>query len=321
MEYEDLERLHGQLTQELVSLENNPKEAVKVKIKISENKTQMLKMIYKEDELRASMNAKSLIELVDNMPSVPMHETGFKPLDFALGGGIEIGTFIQLSGESGVGKTKLLVDMVCNVAQGHKAVFFNGEMGKRRIVARLKSKRLNEKQLLNIEIDSETRELSDIIDEVELHFRAGYKFFMYDSKMKITIKGVQDEIKKDAIIGQKLSELCQKHDLIFILINQMNNLDIKEKRLQIKGGGSQKYDSDIILFYTKEDNGQRTLICTKNRTGNEDLFAVDLILDANGNTVGKNDSQAPIETVFEYEQTPINNNNYEDNIKVDIPII
>ena len=317
MEYEELEYENSQLTQQLVNA-NNAKESVKIRLKIAENKVSMLKIIHKEDELKVSMNAKDLIHMVDNLPNVPMHETGIKALDFALGGGFEIGSFIQIIGESGVGKTKLLIDMVCNVAQGYPSVFFNAEMGKRRIVARLKAKHLSSKQLLNLEIDSETRDLQDIINEVELHFRAGYKFFMYDSKMKITVKGVQDEIKKDAIIGQRLSELCQKHDLIFCLINQMNNLDIKEKRLQIKGGGSQKYDSDIILFYTKDENGQRTLICTKNRTGNEDLFSVDLILDINGNTVGKNDSQAP--TVVEFESDEVtNNDDYLTNVKLDIP--
>ena len=299
MDYEELEQLGYQLTQELVRVGDNGKAAVKIRLKIAENKVAMLKLIHSEDELRASMNAKDLINLVDGMAQVPMHETGIRALDGALGGGFEIGTFIQLSGESGVGKTKLILDIVCNVAQGYKSVFFNAEMGKRRIVARLKHKMLTPKKLSNLEIDCETRDLQDIINEVELHFRAGYKFFMYDSKMKITVKGVMDEIKKDAIIGQKLSELCQKHDLIFCLINQMNNLDIKEKRLQIKGGGSQKYDSDIILFYTKDEEGNRTLICTKNRTGNEDLFSVDLILDRNGNTTGRNDYQMPVETVFE----------------------
>ncbi len=140
--------------------------------------------------------------------------------------------------------------------------------------------------MLNLEIDSDTTFLHDIVDQVELHIREGYKFFMYDSKMKIEVKDIIKQNEKDEEISRQLSSLCQKRDIIFILINQMNNLDIKEKRLMMKGSGAQKYDSDLVFFYVKDEEGKRTLMCTKNRTGNEDLFNINLILNGNGDTVG-----------------------------------
>ena len=287
MTYEAIQQKKYDLISELVKLgesEDTAKEQLKLKIEISELETKMLKVIHTEDEAKISLNAGNFIKLVQGMPNVPLHATGIHGLDESLGGGIETGTFVQLSGESGVGKTKLLLDIVCNVAKGFKSVFFNREMGKRRLAQRLMQKNLNETQLLNLEIDSETTFLHDIVDQVELHIREGYKFFMYDSKMKIEVKDVVKQNEKDEEISRQLSSLCQRRDIIFILINQMNNLDIKEKRLMMKGSGSQKYDSDLVFFYIKDKEGKRTLMCTKNRTGNEDLFNIDLHLDSHGNT-------------------------------------
>ena len=82
----------------------------------------------------------------------------------------------------------------------------------------------------------------------------------------------------------------------------MNEEDIKNKRLALKGSGDQKYDSDIILFVVLEEDKdnlkkvedrKRFLICTKNRqtesTFREEITKYDY----------KYKSNQPIEVIFE----------------------
>jgi hypothetical protein len=79
----------------------------------------------------------------------------------------------------------------------------------------------------------------------------------------------------------------------------MSEADIKDKRLALKGGGDQKYDSDMTLFYVKDDKDltKRKLVCTKNRTGDENLWSVDLRI-REGITIGANES---VDIEYKYE--------------------
>ena len=92
--------------------------------------------------------------------------------------------------------------------------------------------------------------------------------------MKLTGGKGREDYQKYSDISTRLSEFAQTKDVIIIFINQMNEEDIKNKRLALKGSGDQKYDSDIIFFVVLEDDKDNTkkmedrkrfLICTKNR--------------------------------------------------------
>ncbi len=102
--------------------------------------------------------------------------------------------------------------------------------------------------------------------------------------MKIEVSGNEDEYLKISMITKELSKLCQKLDIIIILINQLSESDIKNGRLSFKGSGDQQYDSDISWFYTKDPKtSKRKLICNKNRQDDYEYF---ICLDhINGRTV------------------------------------
>jgi len=306
-EFKALEHENNRLVSE-ISAEQDINKSIELKKKLYGNKLSMLDMI-KQDDKRAGVTAREYLKTFRELPHVPRYATGIKAIDFHFKGGFESGMFIQLAGESGVGKTSLFLEIMTNIAQGNKCVFFNFEMGMRLMGKKLNRLLTSDKQLDNLIIDSDTRNLDDLVMEIELYAKQGVKFFAIDSKMKIEITGTDDEYLKISKMSSALAKLSQKRDIIILLINQMNEADIKNKRLAMKGSGDQKYDSDIALFYVMDDNMNRTLMCTKNRQ-DEVLFDIPLALDSRGRTVGINDSSyysnAPETTTYEYKEN-INN--------------
>jgi len=278
-----------------------------LKKELYQNKIDIINLIT-IDEQRAGITASQLIDLVDAMPQQPKYAIGINAVDrelaswedkkFGIVGGFETGTFINLAGESGAGKTTLTIDILANVSRYAKTVFFNHEMGLRRMASRLKRRLYERSQRDNMIIDSSTDKIDDLVMEITLYARDGIKFFVIDSRMKIKAHGDSD-VQRNADISHKLSKVAREKDIIVILINQMSEADIKDKRLALKGGGDAKYDSDMVLFYIKDDKNimNRKLICIKNRTGDENLFSVDLTIK-DGVTVGVNDT---VEIVYEHK--------------------
>lgn len=265
--------------------------AIDLKKQLYRVKLEMLEMIT-ASQTRAGISARELKRRVESKPKVPRYETGIAALDYKLFGGIEIGTFIQLAGESGAGKTHLQLEILTNIANYNKSVFFNFEMGDTRIVKRLEKLITKDVQWDNLIIDNDSRDIETLCNEITLYARDGVKFFTIDSKMKLDAKGEMQDYQKFSMISKRLAELAQKQEVIIFLINQMGEDDIKSKRLAFKGSGDQKYDADIALFYVMDKDGNRRLICTKNRQ-DETLFSLDLCLDQNGRTISAN-NETPI---------------------------
>lgn len=279
--------------------DHNKDEAIKLKKQLYTNKLLMIEIISIEEK-RNGITARELRKLVDMRPKAIRYETGIKPLDDKFKGGIELGTFVQLAGESGVGKTHLTLEVLTNIAVYTKSVFFNFEMGDTRIVKRLKNLIKEEQQWDNLIIDNDSRELDTLCNEITLYANDGIKFFTIDSKMKINVDSNEADHQKFSKISKRLAELSQKQDIIIFLINQMNEDDIKNKRLAFKGSGDQKYDADIALFYVRDDEGNRRLICNKNRQ-DEFEFSIDLKLNNKGKTVDAHEVYPVNEVSYEME--------------------
>lgn len=271
--------------------EDNFELSIKLKKQLYRNKLTMIEEIESQEQINSTINARTLKKQVDSKPHVPRYETGIVALDNQLKGGIEIGTFIQFAGESGAGKTTLVLEILSNISRYNKVLFFNFEMGDTRISTRLSRLLVNDEQWSNFLINSKARKLPDILKEITNKAQQGIKFFAIDSKMKIEVPEEQDTFKAINLISAELAKISQQLEIIVFLINQMNESDIKENRLSFKGSGDQLYDTDIALFYQlkKEKNvnpqqWKRRLICSKNRQ-DEVLFSLDLELNENGKTV------------------------------------
>ena len=282
--FDELEDRNRILANEISNAESvhNDALAIELKKELYSNKIQMLNILTAKEK-RAGITARELKKEVDSKPKIPRYATGIESLDYKLFGGIEIGTFVQLAGESGVGKTHLQLEILSNIAKYGKSVFFNFEMGDTRIVKRLEKLLTSDEQWDNLIIDSDSRNIDEICNEITLYAKSGIKFFTIDSKMKIDTTESMQDYQKFSAISKKLAELSQKQEVIIFLINQMNEDDIKNKRLAFKGSGDQKYDSDLAFFYVKDEDGNRKLICNKNRQ-DEKEFTLNLFLDENYRT-------------------------------------
>jgi len=210
--FDDLKDENISLTMQIEGASNvgDHDQAISLKKLLYTNKLEMLNLLTQENK-RAGVTASALRTKVANMPNVPRYATGIEALDSrnALDGGIEVGSLVLLGGASGSGKSKLTLEIVCNVSTYSKAVFFNLEMGERRIVKRLNEELVNDAQWDNLIIDSYSRTLDDILMEIELHARDGARFFVIDSRMKIDVLGEKQEYQKISHTTKALSSICQ----------------------------------------------------------------------------------------------------------------
>jgi KaiC/GvpD/RAD55 family RecA-like ATPase len=254
-------------------------------------KLEYLSMLKSEEALASTRSARKLHAEVQSRPKVPRYETGVSCLDRELRGGIEVGTFVQLAGESYAGKTHLTLEILSNISKYAEVLFFNFEMGDVRIDYRLGKLLDTDQQWKNFLINSKARKLVDIVREIKARSKAGIKFFAIDSKMKIEVPDTKDEYQAYAAISRELAKVAQQEEVIVFLINQINEEDQKTGRMAFKGGGDQMYDSDIALFYMIEkksgvepEKWGRSIVCRKNRQ-DERLFSIKTSLDMRGKTV------------------------------------
>lgn len=273
MELEQLQKEVKKL-KHLASREDNPKLKAELMKEYHTKALLFIDMIHTEEKARAGMTARELKNYIASLPKIPKYEVGIKAFDDYMKG-FETGLFVNLAAESGAGKTTTILEILSNVSMGRKSVFFSFEMGKKLLNEKLNKINLSDNQLDNLIIDFESNDLDDLVREIELYAYEGIKFFGIDSKMKITAKGNEPEHQKISKISSTLSRLCATKDIVIFLINQLNEDDIKNKRLALKGSGDQKYDADVIFFITIDKEGRRWLQCTKNRQ-NDILYKTEI---------------------------------------------
>ena len=236
------------------------------------------------------------------MPKAIRYATGIKELDEHLFDGFEVGSLIQLAGQSFAGKTTLFLQIIANISKYANSVFFNFEMGDRRIANRFSKSLQTDEAKKNMLIHNDNRELSHIVDEILSASKKGVQFFAIDSKMKIEVSDEKEDHRKFSKISSTFSKLTQENEIIIFLINQVSEDDDKTGRMAFKGSGDQLYDTDLALFYylDKKNPKARNLVCRKNRQ-DESNFTMSLRLDMYGKTVLNGGA---VETA--YEHTPMN---------------
>jgi len=306
------EKLENEIRDLTIQFSNaNDVEKWELESELLEKKLELNKLRKNNKIESKAVTAFDLINDVNSRPNIPRYETGVAPLDKALNGGIEIGSFVQLAGSSFAGKTHLVIEIMSQVATYDKVLFFNFEMGDRRIAQRFEKTLHTEQAKRNMLIHNDNRELSHIVSEILSAAKTGVKFFAIDSKMKIEVSSEKEDYKKFSKISATLSKLTQENEIIIFLINQVSEDDDKTGRLAFKGSGDQLYDTDIALFYSldKKNPNARVLVCRKNRQ-DENNFTLNLTLDNNGKTV---DASVPI--TYEYK-APTNVTEYQDNINM-----
>lgn len=291
--------------------------ALKVEKDYLKLRLEVVEEVTKEIGLRRSVPIRDVIEEVNAEPPRPRQETGIRSLDMQLAnwrdrqrgvpGGFELGNFIQIAGNRGSGKTSFLMKILTNISTFQRVVWFDFEMGKRRVVEKLKDFKLNPD---NLYYYAGSRDVGEIIDEIKLHYADGARHFVIDSTMKLTIRGVHDRFERFSEISRLLSELCADLGINIYIINQMSQSSVREGELSLKHGNDAEYNADFIFYLLAikkqdergeverdeygqivYDEGKRILRCAKNRQ-DDHLFTVEIT---------KSEIFGPKTIVYEYE--------------------
>lgn len=240
----------------------------KVKAQIAELQATLTELDTLEGKTYEIESAGNLRARVKSKPKTPKYATGITWLDEKLNGGFQEGSFINIAGESFSGKSTMVLNILANIAEYNKCLFFSFEMYENLLSHKIEN--LNQYQDKNLLIEQYRNDLDDVVGLIKLYASKGVKFVAIDSKMKIKVSGNGEDHQKASLISSTLAKLCQETGVIIMLINQISEADLRNGRFALKGSGDQVYDSDFIFFLTvKEDEKtvitKRTFMCTKDR--------------------------------------------------------
>ena len=218
---------------------------------------------------------------IDDVFSIINNNNNFiktKPrLNTALGGGLLKKELVIIAGATGMGKTTVAIDLLCEfVKNDYNTLFYTIEMSKPELYTKIANNLLNNfnKKFSNDEVikikklcknliikDDGKTSLDDIKNNIR-QYKKDYKkldivFIDYLQIMKRTnYKQSEYEFISQATTG--LKQLAMEEDVLIILLSQLNrnNRSRDEKRptvADLRGSGSIEQDANIILLLHREE--------------------------------------------------------------------
>lgn len=185
--------------------------------------------------------------------------TGFTEIDELLGGGFLEGSFVLISGEPGIGKSTLLLQICLNISKDKKVLYISGEESSLQIFSRLK--RLTNEIPENLYIMYET-EINTIIDTLD---KIKPTLFILDSIQVIrdenleSLSGSPSQVRN---VAEKIGEFIKKNMVIGIAVGHIT------KEGEIAGPKLLEHIVDTVLYLEGEKyQYYRILRCKKNRFG------------------------------------------------------
>ncbi len=216
----------------------------------------------------------TLLELLkeEDTPSI-VYSTGIDFIDEPLEGGFELGQFVTITGEQEAGKTQIVNQILCNVANGFKSLYFSLEFNKKQIKRyfknKLQNKTVSERALSNIIIitnDMIDSEITNIIQAIN-HYIINDKvsFIALDSTLMLYHQSLTGEQETTDIFRQ-LHSITLKNDVLMFVITQGSKQDNKDNRVSIFGSQKANHFANIMLHLTFDrDKDERALIFAKNK--------------------------------------------------------
>jgi len=216
----------------------------------------------------------TLLELLqeEDTPTT-VYSTGIDFIDDTLEGGFELGQFVTVTGEQEAGKTQIVNQILCNVANGFKCLYFSLEFNKKQVKRyfknKLQNKTVSEKALNNIIIitnDMIDSEITKIIQAVNHHIiNNQVTFIAIDSTLMLYHKSLTGEQEITEIFRQ-LHNVTLKNDVLMFVITQGSKQDNKDNRVSIFGSQKANHFANIMLHLTFDrDKDERQLIFAKNK--------------------------------------------------------
>lgn len=214
---------------------------------------------------QSSSKPVSILE-VDKAPRLEKLSLGIKNLDYALGGGLVKGQVILISGEPGIGKSTLLLQVASNIAkQDKKVIYISGEEAVNQIYIR--GKRINALDK-NLYLLSETN-LEKILDILE---REKPAFFIIDSIQTTFSENLESSagsVSQVKYASGKLTEFAKRFEIPVFLVGQIT------KEGSIAGPKILEHIVDTVVYFEGEKgHAYRVLKVRKNRFGSTGEIAV-----------------------------------------------
>lgn len=195
-------------------------------------------------------------------------DTGFNELNRVLGGGIVPGEIILLSGEPGVGKSTILLQVALNLSKDMRILYVCGEESPSQLVSRLERLSVKNSKPDNIFVTN------DIVVESILTLIHDEKFdlLIVDSVQSVTSntsKGYPGSISQVRASGSVLTRLAKTTGIPTLLVGQIT------KGGDIAGPKILEHIVDCVLYIEGgEFNQYRILRGMKNRFGSTNEIGV-----------------------------------------------
>jgi len=204
---------------------------------------------------------KTSLQSLDKTQSfnIKRYLTNISEFDRVLGGGLVVGSVVLIGGDPGAGKSTILLQCICNLAQQDiKVLYATGEESPEQVGDRAKRLALVTK---NVNILSETC-IDDILAIVEEHTPQVVVIdsiqTMYVDHIDATPGGVT-QVKESAI---RLTQYAKQYGVTFLIVGHVT----KDKSIAGPMSLSHIIDTQISLSST-EDDKFRIMRTAKNRFG------------------------------------------------------
>ena len=191
--------------------------------------------------------------------------TGIPTLDEALGGGIVYGQVLLVSGEPGIGKSTLLLQVANNISKSNKVIYITGEESEHQVYLRAERiGALND----NLLVMSETN-LESILNAIE---NEQPDFIVVDSVQTVyssELESAAGSVSQVREVSGKLTETAKSKGISTIIVGQVT------KEGSIAGPKVLEHIVDTVAnFEGERGHAYRVLKVIKNRFGAAGEMAV-----------------------------------------------
>lgn len=214
-------------------------------------------------------NAINLVPLKGAMSAKkPRHITGIAEFDRVTGGGLVTGSAILIGGDPGIGKSTLLLQVVCKLAlAGKKCVYVSGEESVDQV--RLRAQRL---ELGNAPVDlASATSVRDIITSME-DPQNSPDLLVIDSIQTMyvdTVESAPGTVTQVRTSAQELIRVAKRRGICILFVGHVT------KDGQIAGPRVLEHLVDAVLYFEGDRGHQfRILRTVKNRFGPTDEIGV-----------------------------------------------
>lgn len=228
-----------------------------------------------EETVSNSQNITSVSNFSNSITAYPInnisynneqrYKTNIKELDRVLGGGIVKGSVVLLSGDPGIGKSTILLQIANSVKSDLKILYVSGEESAGQIKLRANRLSVNNE---NLSIVTET-DVEGICDYIS---REKPDIVMIDSIQTMQIQGISSSAGSIVQVREStnmLLRVAKKNNISIIIVGHVN------KGGDIAGPKITEHIVDAVLYFEGERNqSYRILRGVKNRFGSTNEIGV-----------------------------------------------